>query len=185
MKCDSTIHSKLPNNGVRNGIHTFRRELVFGTLVISSLLITGMTAGAIIVNMARHHTRAFHEIEHIEWPFMILFFSLAGMSLDLPGALAAGTVVAVYVVARAGGRIAGCRLGAVIAQAPDAVRRYMGMALLPQAGVAIGMALVASNRFPEYRQIMLPIVIASTVVFEIVGPVFTRFAIRHTPENQN
>jgi hypothetical protein len=46
------------------------------------------------------------------------------------------------------------------------------------------MALVASNRFPEYRQVMLPVVIASTVIFEIVGPVFTRLAIRRTPDSQ-
>ncbi|MDH3859317.1 MAG: cation:proton antiporter, partial [Gammaproteobacteria bacterium] len=60
---------------------------------------------------------------------------------------------------------------------------WMGVALLPQAGVAIGMALVASNQFPEYRQIMLPVVIASTVVFEVIGPVFTRLAIRHSVED--
>jgi hypothetical protein len=54
----------------------------------------------------------------------------------------------------------------------------MGLALLPQAGVAIGMALVAANEFPEYRQILLPLVISSTVLFEIIGPVFTRLAIQ-------
>jgi hypothetical protein len=55
----------------------------------------------------------------------------------------------------------------------------MGLALLPQAGVALGMALVASNQFPEYRHTLLTIVISSTVFFEVVGPVFTRAAIRH------
>ena len=54
----------------------------------------------------------------------------------------------------------------------------MGVALLPQAGVAIGMALVASNYFPEYRQTLLSVVIGSTIFFEIIGPVFTRLALR-------
>ena len=53
------------------------------------------------------------------------------------------------------------------------------MALMPQAGVAIGMALLAGNRFPEYQQTVLTIVISTTVVFELVGPVFSRIALRH------
>jgi FtsH-binding integral membrane protein len=60
--------------------------------------------------------------------------------------------------------------------------KWMGAALLPQAGVAIGMALVASNQFIEYRQTLLTIVIGSTVVFELIGPVFTRFAINRARE---
>ncbi|WP_306150547.1 MULTISPECIES: cation:proton antiporter, partial [unclassified Roseibium] len=47
-----------------------------------SFLITGMTVGAIIANFARHHDRPFYEIEHIQWPFMILFFLLAGATLE-------------------------------------------------------------------------------------------------------
>jgi len=53
----------------------------------------------------------------------------------------------------------------------------MGVALLPQAGVAIGMALVAANHFPEYRQTLLTVVISSTVFFEIIGPMFTRLTL--------
>ena len=56
----------------------------------------------------------------------------------------------------------------------------MGVALLPQAGVAIGMALVASNHFPQHRQLLLSVVIGSTVFFEIIGPVLTRFALKRT-----
>jgi hypothetical protein len=53
----------------------------------------------------------------------------------------------------------------------------MGVALLPQAGIAIGMALLASNSFPEYRQVLLPVVISTTIFFEIIGPVLTRLAL--------
>jgi hypothetical protein len=59
-----------------------------------------------------------------------------------------------------------------------ATRDWTGAALLLQAGVAIGMALMASNRFPEYRQLLLSVVINTPVFFEINGPVFTRLAIR-------
>ncbi len=109
---------------------------------------------------------------------------LAGASLEFEALALIGAVGAVYVACRALGKYTGAWLGAWLGRASSANRHWMGVALLPQAGVAIGMALVASNRFPEYSQIMLPIVIASTVVFEIVGPVFTRYAVRHTPGGQ-
>jgi len=57
----------------------------------------------------------------------------------------------------------------------------MGIAILPQAEVAIGMALLASNQFPEYRQTLLSVVISTTVLFEIIGPIFTRLALTRTP----
>ena len=63
-------------------------------------------------------------------------------------------------------------------RADRATKTWMGLALFPQAGVPIGMTLVAADRLPEYRQIMLSIVISTTVFFEIIGPVFTRLAIR-------
>ena len=58
----------------------------------------------------------------------------------------------------------------------------MGVALLPQAGVAIGMALVASKNFPEYRQILLSVIISSTIFFEIIGPVFSRMAVQRVQD---
>jgi hypothetical protein len=65
-----------------------------------------------------------------------------------------------------------------ISAALAATKKWMPLALFPQAGVAIGMALVASTHFPEYRQILLPVIISTTVVFEIIGPIFTRLALK-------
>lgn len=62
--------------------------------------------------------------------------------------------------------------------AADALtRRWMGIALMPQAGVALGMALVAAQRFPDLSNIILPVVIGATVLFEVIGPVLTRRAL--------
>ncbi len=143
-----------------------------------SFLITGMTAGAIVVNTARHHLRPFHEIEHVQWPFMILFFILAGAALR-PGELAElGLVGAGYVVLRIVARIAGGWLGAVLAGSPRPMRPWYGMALLPQAGVAVGMALVAHEQLPGIGQAVLTLTIASTVVFEVLGPFAAYVALR-------
>lgn len=145
-----------------------------------SFLLAGVVAGAIIANFARHHTRAFHEIEHIEWPFMILFFFLAGASLQsIPGRQFLFAISA-FVVLRAVSRIIGGWLGGTLCAARNEYRRWMGLALMPQAGVAIGMALIAGNHFPEFREYLLMVTLGSTVIFEIFGPLATRIALKKT-----
>jgi Kef-type K+ transport system membrane component KefB len=142
-----------------------------------SFLIASMVMGAIIANFAKHHEYPFHEIEGIEWPFMVIFFVLAGASLELSAMGEIGLVGLVYCVCRAAGKILGARIGSQCCRADRKIKSWMGVALLPQAGVAIGLALVAANHLPEYRQILLSVVIGSTVFFEIIGPVFTRLAL--------
>jgi Kef-type K+ transport system membrane component KefB len=156
--------------------------LVFLTAGLSlwlevSFLLAGMTAGTIIVNRARHHTRAFHEIEHIEWPFMILFFILAGAALDPDHLADLGSIGAAYVVLRIVARLLGGAIGARIGRAPEIERRWYGIALLPQAGVAVGMALVAAEEFPELADTVLTLTIGATVLFEIIGPAATIWAV--------
>jgi len=149
-----------------------------------SYLIASIVMGAVIANLARHHDYPFHAIEGIESLFMVVFFVLAGASLEFGSLAVIGSIGVIYILCRATGKYLGAWIGASLSRAGASNQHWMGVALLPQAGVAIGMALVASNRFPEYRQIMLPTVIASTVIFEIIGPVFTRFAIKHSPDDQ-
>jgi|GEM_PF-1671080 len=119
----------------------------------------------------------------IESLFMVVFFVLAGASQEFGALALIGSIGVVYILCRAAGKYLGAWLGASLSRAGPSNRHWMGTALLPQAGVAIGMALVASNRFPEHRQIMLPIVIASTVVFEIIGRYLpaSRFGTQPTP----
>ena len=144
-----------------------------------SFLVATMAMGAVVTNLARHHEYPFHEIENIEWPFMVVFCMLAGASLDISMLAGLGMVGTVYLLSRASGKLLGAWIGARASHADKEVRRWMGMAMMPQAGVAIGMALLAASRFPEYRQTILSLVIGTTVFFELVGPVFTRMALRH------
>ena len=143
-----------------------------------SFLIAGMTTGAVIANFAWHHKRAFHEIENFQWPFMILFFILAGASLHVEGLNTLGWTGLVYVLTRTLARILGGLVGGSIANLRDIERRWIGIAMLPQAGVAIGMALVASQQLPEYGDQVLTLTVATTVVFEIFGPIGTMLALR-------
>ena len=149
-----------------------------------SFLLTAMIIGAVVVNLATHHDRPFQEIEHVEWPFMVLFFVLAGASLEIRQLGTIGWIGLAYMALRTAGLVAGAFIGARIAKAPPAISHWMGAAILPQAGVALGMALVAGNAFPELQSTILPIVIGATVVFELLGPLFTRWALIRAGERR-
>jgi Kef-type K+ transport system membrane component KefB len=150
----------------------------------TSYILAAMVLGAVVANTASHHKRPFHAIEGIEWPFMILFFVLAGASLHLDALLKAGIVGAAYISARVLGLYAGARVAGKLSHAPSFVTRWMGLALIPQAGVALGMALIATQHFPDLKQTILPVVIGSTVVFEVLGPTVTRRVIVHIGEHK-
>ncbi|MBW4706278.1 cation:proton antiporter [Roseobacter sp. YSTF-M11] len=143
-----------------------------------SFLIAGLVAGAVIVNFATHHTRAFHEIEHIQWPFMVLFFLLAGATLDVQASTELGALGALFIGLRVISRFIGGWIGGGAAQISKSRRALFGWALLPQAGVAIGMALVAARQFPQWADQIMVLTVGSTVIFEIVGPIACLMAIR-------
>ncbi len=147
-----------------------------------SFLLAAMTLGTVVANFAKHHTRPFHAIEGIEEPFLILFFVMAGATLEIDSLAALGTVGAAYVGLRICGRIVGAEIGGAIGRFAKPQRAWMGAALMPQAGVALGMALLAGQRFPEQAEAILPVVIASTVIFELFGPLATRAALRRVGE---
>lgn len=142
-----------------------------------SYLLAGMVAGAVIANFASHHDRAFHEIEHVQWPVMLLFFLMAGAVLELDQLLALGGVGLAYVALRILARLIGGWAGATLAGAPPPTRRWIGPALLPQAGVAVGMALVAAEEFPQWGPQIMTLTVGTTVLFELIGPPVTRLAL--------
>ncbi|XKH02272.1 cation:proton antiporter [Marinobacter nauticus] len=134
-----------------------------------SYLLTAMTLGIIVANAARHHVRPFRSIEGLSDPFLAIFFFLAGMMLDWSALPALGLIGGVYILARIAGRLLGGYVGGALCHADRDIRLRNGACLLPQAGVAIGLALAASERLPELT-FLLPLVVGSTVIFEIIGP---------------
>jgi Kef-type K+ transport system membrane component KefB len=118
-----------------------------------------------VANLARHHTRPFHAIENIDLPFMILFFVLTGASLQTGMLIKIGLVGIGYLVLRILGRFVGAWVGGTAAQAEPLFRLW------------IGIALVAAQRRPDLGETILTVVIASTVLFEIAGPILTRQAL--------
>lgn len=147
-----------------------------------SFLLAGMTAGALVANLAKHHTRPFHEIEHIEWPFMVLFFVLAGASLNLLSIKEVGLIGVAYLILRFLARLLGGWTGGTLANTPSLHRRWIGLALVPQAGVALGMALVAAHHFPALAKPLMAVTIGTTIIFELFGPILTQMALHRVKE---
>ena len=127
-----------------------------------------------VANTNRRVTKAFRITEPITQPIYVAFFTLAGLTLQLGILMQVGLIGAGYVLARAAGKIAGCYLGAKLGKAPDSVRRYLGLGMLPQAGVAIGLVLTVRQRFPEAGLKLSTIVMAGVLFYEISGPLFAK-----------
>ncbi|MBW2520548.1 MAG: cation:proton antiporter [Deltaproteobacteria bacterium] len=142
-----------------------------------SFILSSMAMGSVVANLAKHHARPFHAVEGIEWPFLTLFFVLSGASLHLKAIFTAGSVFLIYVCLRVLGKFLGSNIGAKWSGADKMVCRHMWMGLMPQAGIALGMALYACQRFQDLNNIIMPVVIGGTIVFELFGPIMTKRAL--------
>ena len=147
-------------------------------LELSSLL-AGMAAGCVIVNRDKRDVRLFEALHDFEPPVYILFFTLAGTHLDISSLAGAGIIGLVYFIFRIAGKIGGTYYGAGLAGSPPVIRRYLGFALAPQAGVAIGLIFLIANNdsFSEYAAVVTPVVLTGVIISELVGPLLARFAI--------
>jgi Kef-type K+ transport system membrane component KefB len=143
-------------------------------LAVSSLL-AGMTAGVAIANLARHHERSFREIEHIEWPFLALFFVAAGAAADPAHLGAALPLILAYVGLRVASRLLGGWAASPLLRGDGGLHPgWLGLGLMPQAGVAMGMALLVAERYPAMAGDLIAVAVAGTIVFETLGPIVTR-----------
>ncbi len=142
-----------------------------------SPLLAGMAAGFVVVNRDRRDVRLFRAINAFEPPITVLFFILAGTHLDREMLLLAGWLGVGYFVLRAIGKVGGVWLGGRLGGAPSVVQRYLGLALLPQAGVAIGLVVLLQGEAPDVAGVVTPVVLTGVFLAELIGPVLTRQAI--------
>ena len=112
----------------------------------------------------------------------LLFFVLSGAELDLSVLPQVGLIGVGYLALRSIGKWGGTMLGALCVHADENIKKYLGLTLLPQAGVAIGMASLVSARFPTLGAQVNTIVLAGVLVFELVGPVITKLALTRAGE---
>jgi Kef-type K+ transport system membrane component KefB len=151
-------------------------------LELSPLLAT-LAVGATMVNLSSESRRIFDALAQTDPPLYAIFFVIAGADLNVGLLPSLGLIGVVYVVGRAAGKL----LGTIVASrrvAPEpTVRRYLGYAMLSQAGLAVGLLLAINRRYPELAPIITTVVLGAVTVFELVGPISARYALVRSGES--
>ncbi|MBU0610200.1 MAG: cation:proton antiporter [Armatimonadetes bacterium] len=156
----------------------------FAEFIGLSSLLAGVAAGFAVVNRDRRDVRAFRAINDFEPPLYGIFFALAGVELHLSDMLAAGLVGVIFIVGRTAGKCFGAWLGARRGGLDPAQAKLLGLGLLPQAGLAIGLAfLVRSDEaLLPIRSLIVSLTVASVVVNELIGPPLVRLVLQRVGE---
>jgi Kef-type K+ transport system membrane component KefB len=161
--------------------------IVVGVTIIPGIdpILPAMVFGITLANLAPRQSKStFSLVEKFSPPVYTSFFVLAGAHMEfahLDRWLIA--MIVIYVICRAAGKMAGSWLGAHWSNAAPTVRKYLGLCLLPQAGVAIGLAILASSQFDgELGQVIIMTVMTGTFLMEIFGPMLVKVGVRKAGE---
>lgn len=171
--------------------HTNRMSLCIAAIFLSvaisdrfrlSSLLMCMALGAVYVNMRDDAERVLGFIDDWTYPLFMLFFVISGAQLDLGSLPKVGLLGVVYIIVRFAGKYFGSYLAASACHCEPAVKKGIGWALMPQAGVAIGMATLAVTQLPQYGDQILTVILSATLFYEIAGPIATKDALKRAGE---
>lgn len=176
------------------GFYYLFKSPMMGGFELSSLL-TCMMAGAIYTNFVKESGRTLDIMDRFTSPVYMMFFVISGASLDLTiffngDGLVVVLIALTYLVSRVVGKWSGAFVGASITRCEPQVKKYLGFALVPQAGVAIGLSTTAYKLFSQYSDpymqktgaLILAIILTSTLVYELFGPMVAKFALKKAHE---
>lgn len=142
-----------------------------------SPLLSCMVFGAVYINLTKDK-KLYRQISHFTPPVMSIFFIVSGMNLDLTSFRAVGAIGVAYFFVRIAGKYLGTFVSCRLAGKSPEICRYMGLALVPQAGVAIGLAFLGRRLLPpEAGELVLTVILSSSVLYELVGPVCAKKAL--------
>ena len=161
-----------------------------------SPLLGGIAIGTIYTNMCKtkDEEKLFAQVNYFMPPIMLIFFVRSGMSLDFSVFTQSNTLTAVpfivivlaFLVVRFAGKYGGTFLGGVVTAQPKETRNFLGFGLIPQASVAIALATMASmtissladqDKYGKYATALLAIILASSIIFELIGPVLAKLGL--------
>ena len=152
----------------------------FGELHIgfSSLLVC-MMCGTIFCNLCDFSEEIMHKTERWTGPVYVLFFVISGAELDLTvfADLAVVGIGLMYILTRSAGKIIGASASAKMVKCEPSICKYLGITLLPQAGVALGMSVTVAAEFGTEGAMIRNIVLFSVLIYELVGPLLTKMAL--------
>lgn len=142
-----------------------------------SPLLSCMVFGATYINLTEDK-KLFRQINNFTPPVMSLFFIVSGMNLDVKALAHVGVIGVAYFVIRIIGKYLGTYVSCQMLGKDEKMRNYMGLALIPQAGVAIGLAFLGQRLLPEETgTLMLTIILSSSVLYEMIGPISAKLAL--------
>ena len=176
------------------GFYYLFKSPMMGGFELSSLL-TCMMAGAIYTNFVKESGRTLDVMDRFTSPVYMMFFVISGASLDLTiffngDGLVVVLIALTYLIFRVIGKWSGAFAGATITRCEPQVKKYLGFALVPQAGVAIGLSTTAYKLFSQYSDpymqktgaLILAIILTSTLIYELFGPMVAKFALKKAHE---
>ncbi len=174
------------------GIYMLFKSPALGGFELSSLL-TCMMAGSIYTNFVSDSNRTLDVMDRFTSPIYMMFFVISGASLDLTiffnrNGLIVLAIALTYLIFRVVGKWLGAFTGASITRCEEKIKKYLGFALIPQAGVAIGLATTAYtlfNKNPDTAlagSLILAIILTSTLIYELIGPMVAKFALNKAGE---
>lgn len=142
-----------------------------------SPLLSCMALGTSYVNVSRNQ-ELFKQLNNFTPPILTMFFVLSGMRLNVPLLLTGGVIGITYFIIRILGKYIGSYIGAILSNATPEIRKYLGIALIPQAGVSIGLAFLGERILPtDMGSLLSTIILSSSILYEIVGPVSAKAAL--------
>ena len=159
----------------------FISSAIATALNVSSLLLC-MAVGAVFANLSKNSSAIYDICDSVTAPVFMMFFVLSGADLNLAVLPSIGLIGVVYVVMRVAGKVGGAALGAKVMGASPAVQKYLGPALIPQAGVAIGLTFVAQTAVPQYAENIRAVILCATLIYELIGPAITKISLTKAGE---
>lgn len=157
---------------------------VFGIHIGFSSLLVCMMLGSVFCNICDFSEEIMGKTDKWTAPLFILFFVLSGaeLKLDAFSDWAVVGIGVVYILSRSLGKYFGSYISCRATKCDDKVSRYLGITLLPQAGVALGMSLTAQTYFGEQGQMIRNIALFAVLIYELVGPLLTKIALKRAGE---
>ncbi len=154
----------------------------FAEFIHGSPLLACMALGGMLVNIYSNTDNVIKISEAFTPPVFMIFFAISGAGFEVSALPKIGLIGLVYVVMRVIGKIVGSWLGGKLTKQEDKICKYLGATLMPQAGVALGLIVVAEGLIPKYAPQIRAVILCSTFIYSIIGPVAAKLALEKAGE---
>ena len=141
-----------------------------------------MAIGAEIANFCSEEHEVVTICDLLNPPIYLAFFVLSGADLNLSVLPSIGLVGVIYVLVRCIGKVAGAFIGAKVCGASESIQKYLGFALIPQAGMAIGLTVIAKDVLPSHAESIRAVILCAILIYEFVGPSLSKWALKKAGE---